>query len=116
MTGILISLGIWFILARPALAQLNENCTASVLNRNVTVNPDGGFEIPNIPVDQGFFRVRITCVETGNTLGGQSEFFVPVGNGTIPVGAIPLGVLQPPPTSIATASGQTTFTTAGAEY
>ncbi len=73
-------------------AQLNENCTASVLNRNVTVNPDGSFEIPNIPVDQGFFRVRITCVETGNTLGGQSEFFVPVGNGTIPVGAIQLGV------------------------
>lgn len=102
-----------FLAASSAYAQLNENCTASVLNRTTTINSDGSFTIPNIPVDQGFFRVRITCVETGSTLGGQSEFFVPVGNGTIPVGAIPLGVLQPPPTSIAIASGQTMFTTAG---
>ncbi|MFQ5853257.1 MAG: hypothetical protein ACE5JU_22080, partial [Candidatus Binatia bacterium] len=94
-------------------AQLNENCTASVLNRTATVNPDGSFEIPNIPADQGFFRVRITCVESGNTLGGQSDFFLPVPNGSVPLGAIPLGVLQPPPASVALTATETSLIAAG---
>ncbi len=31
MSGVLITFGLWIALGTPALAQLNENCTASVL-------------------------------------------------------------------------------------
>ena len=114
--GILVIVFFSSILAisKPAFAQLIENCTVSVLNQTVTVNPDdGSFEIPNVPADQGFFRVRVTCVEDGVTLGGQSEFFTAVANGTIAVGDIPLGVVDPPPTSIEIASSQTILNDSG---
>ena len=38
----------------PAMvAQLNQNCTVSVLNRTVQVNPDGSWVLPNIPANFG---------------------------------------------------------------
>jgi len=44
-------------LSQSALAQqLNENCTVSVLNRNVRVNPDGSWVLPNVPANQGPVR------------------------------------------------------------
>lgn len=48
-----------------APAQLNEHCTVSVLNRNVRVNPDGSWVLPNVPANFGPVRARATCVEKG---------------------------------------------------
>lgn len=40
-------------IARPALAQLNENCMVSVLNRTVRANPDGSWVLSNVPANFG---------------------------------------------------------------
>lgn len=64
-------LGFSLGLITPALAQLNEDCTANILNRRIQVNPDGTFLIGNVPVTTGAFRVRIVCEQewlTGNVL------------------------------------------------
>jgi len=37
----------------PVIAQLNQNCTVSVLNRNVQVNTDGTWVLSNILVHGG---------------------------------------------------------------
>lgn len=50
-------------------AQTGEICTASVLNRVVPVDPRmGAFEIPNLPVNGTFWRVRVTCSDGAVTL------------------------------------------------
>ena len=66
-----------------ALAQLNEHCTVSVLNRNVRVNPDGSWVLPNVPANLGQVRARATCVENGVTTSGESWHEV-TGGGTSP--------------------------------
>ena len=80
--------------------EINQNCTVSVLNRTVQASPNGSFNLSNIPADQGLFRARVTCNFDGTTVGGQSDFFVPIGNGTVPLGDIALGVIEPIPTAI----------------
>src|SRR5260370_6844418 len=37
----------------PAAAQLNQSCVVSVLTRNVQVNADGTWVLPNIPANFG---------------------------------------------------------------
>lgn len=54
--------------ARPAAAQLNENCVVSVLNRNVQVNPDGSWVLPNIPANFGPVRTRNLRSERGDSI------------------------------------------------
>ena len=71
LTAAIISAG----LVTPAVAQLNENCTVSVLNRNVQVNPGGAWAISNVPVNQGRVRARATCIFSGITKFGQSDLF-----------------------------------------
>ena len=53
---------------------LDENCTVSILNRSVQVNPNGRWEIQNIPVQPGVFRVRATCLGDQETVPGQTVF------------------------------------------
>jgi hypothetical protein len=97
-----------------AVAQLNENCTVSVLNRTVQVNPDGTWILPNIPANFGPVRARATCVQNGITQGGQSDFFVLPSNGAITLPPIILGPTTPIPTSVSLSTPSTTLTTAGA--
>src|SRR2546426_8260036 len=66
-----------------ALAQLNENCTVSVLNRNVRVSPDGSWVLPNVPANFGLVRARVTCVVDGKTISGESEPFLIPANGVV---------------------------------
>ena len=54
-------------LCSAAFGQLNQNCTVSVLNRNVQVNPDGSWVLPNIPANVGQVKARATCVQNGMT-------------------------------------------------
>src|SRR5437764_13908557 len=83
-----------------ALAQLNENCTVSVLNRTVRVNPDGSWVLPNVPANFGQVKVRATCVENGVTRSGESDFFTIPANGAVNLPQIVLGAASKVPTSI----------------
>src|SRR5215472_19141761 len=83
-----------------AHAQLNQNCVVSVLNRNVQVNADGTWVLPNIPANFGPVRARATCVTNGVTQFGQSDFFTIPANGSTNVPRIILGHTTPIPTAI----------------
>ena len=101
-------------LTLPLSAQLNENCVVSVLNRNVSVNPDGTWVLPNIPANFGQVRARATCVQNGVTQSGQSDFFTLPANGSVTLPPIVLGATTPIPTGLSINSPVTTLTTAGA--
>jgi hypothetical protein len=66
-----------------AFAQLNQNCTVSVLNRTVSVNPDGSWVLPNIPANFGQVKARATCIQNGQTIFGESIFFTVPPNGAV---------------------------------
>ena len=98
----------------PATAQLNENCVVSVLNRNVSVNPDGTWVLPNIPANFGQVRARATCVQNGVTQSGQSDFFLLPANGSVTLPPIKLGATTPIPTGLSINTPITTLTSSGA--
>src|SRR5260370_17950976 len=84
----------------PLSSQIDENCSASLQNRSVQVSHDGTFVIPNVPVDTGFFRVRVTCKSGDITkTQGQSQFLVLVPNGQTLINGITLGTVDPSPVS-----------------
>src|SRR5215813_4341505 len=86
---------------RVIYGQLNENCTVSVLNRNVSVKPDGTWVLPNIPANQGRVRARATCIEHGATRFGQSNLFTIPANASLDVlPPITFGALTPIPQSL----------------
>jgi hypothetical protein len=87
--------------AQAGWAQLSENCTVSVLNRTVRVNPDGSWVLPNIPANFGQVKARATCVENGVTRSGESEFFTIPANGVINLPVIVLGATTQVPSSLA---------------
>jgi IgGFc binding protein/Bacterial Ig-like domain (group 2) len=90
----------FFWISAPARAQLNDSCTVSVLNRNVTAQPDGTWVIPNIPANQGRVRARATCIKNGATLSGQSDLFLVPANGAVNVKRIQFGTLSPIPDTL----------------
>jgi hypothetical protein len=107
----------------PAFAQLNQNCTVSVLNRTVPVNPDGSWVLPNIPANFGMVKARATCLQNGVTTFGESAFFSVQANTAVNLPAITLGQTTPIPTSLSlsnpatlTAAGQTAQLTVTATY
>src|SRR5882672_10502482 len=105
---------ILFSAAVPMSAQLDQNCTVSVLNRNVNVNTDGTWVLPNIPVNQGRVRARATCILNGITRFGQSDLFTVPLNGTINLQPIIFGAISPIPALLAVTATPPSITTAGA--
>ncbi|HET9792648.1 MAG TPA: Ig-like domain-containing protein, partial [Candidatus Angelobacter sp.] len=109
--------GLFILLAASATAQqplLGSNCTASIQNRQVKINADGSFAIPNVPVDQGFYRVHVVCKNPDGTItGGQSEFEVLVSNGETKIQQITLGTPSLAPESIAISAAKTSLTAIG---
>src|SRR5262249_21011675 len=107
-----------------ATAQLNQNCTVSVLNRNTQVGADGSWTLPNIPAGFGLVRARATCVNAGTTTSGQSDLFTITANHMNAIPPIVLGSSTPIPTSLTitapisnlTAAGQTVQLTVTATY
>ena len=98
---------IWCVLLFAALfgisqgfAQLNQNCTVTVLNRTVSVNPDGSWVLPNIPANFGQVKARATCIQNGVTTFGESNFFTVPANGAVNLPAITMGVTTPIPVSL----------------
>ena len=97
-----------------AMAQLNENCTVSVLNRTAQVKPDGTWTLPNVPGGIGQVRARATCVEEGLTRSGQSDLFTLPASGLVDVSQIQLGVVDPIPESLTVSAPSTTLPSQGA--
>src|SRR5713226_5720586 len=100
-------------LCSAAMGQLNQNCTVSVLNRTVPVNPDGSWVLPNIPANFGQVKARATCIQNGTTVFGESDFFTIPANGAVNLPAITLGSTTPIPVSLAVSSSPSSLTTAG---
>src|SRR4030067_1722171 len=78
-----------------SIADLNENCTVSVLNRTAQVKADGSYVIPNVPSNMGLVRVRATCVENGVTRSGQSDWLAVPTSQAIYVGGSALAAFAP---------------------
>ena len=96
-----------------AQAQLNQNCTVSVLNRNVQVNPDGTWVLPNVPANIGQVKARATCVQNGVTISGESVFFTVPENGAVNLPTITLGSSNPIPTALSITPAAPTLSTIG---
>ena len=105
---------LFLCLAPIANAQLNDSCTISVLNRNVQVNTDGTWVLPNIPGNQGRVRARATCVFNGLTKFGQSDLFTVPVNDSITLQPIIFGVISPIPQLITVTPSVASITTLGA--
>jgi hypothetical protein len=100
-------------LCSAAMGQLNQNCTVSVLNRNVQVNRDGTWVLPNVPANVGQVKARATCVQNGVTTSGESAYFTVPVNGSVNLPTIKLGSSTPIPTSLAITPGAPTLSTIG---
>ncbi len=109
------AIGILALCAAPgALAQFNENCTVSVLNRNVRVNPDLSWVLPNVPANFGSVRARVTCIVDGQTISGESDLFTVPPNGVVNLPHIVFGQTTPIPTSLMLTAPTHTLTQVGA--
>src|SRR5437764_2748163 len=96
--------------AATAQGQLNERCIVSVLTRNVQVNPDGSWVLPNVPANFGQVRARATCVQNGVTTFGESAFFTVPANGAVNLPEIVLGATTPIPVSLSITPASVSFT------
>ncbi len=104
----------WTVASSSASAQLNQNCVVSVLNRNVQVNADSTWILPNIPANFGRVRARATCVENGITSFGESAYFIVPANGSVTLPPIALGSTTSIPTSLTISVPNVQLNTAGA--
>jgi hypothetical protein len=93
--------------------QLNENCTISVLNRNVRVRPDGSWVLPNVPANFGYVRARVTCIVDGRTISGESERFLIPPNGVVNRPRITFGETTPIPRAVTVTSAVGRLTALG---
>lgn len=97
-----------------AHAQLNENCTVSIVNRTARVDVGGSWRVENIPA-LGSVRARATCAESGTTLTGSSSFVTLQPDITNAFDAdIVLGVADPVPQSLTITTPATTLIDVGA--
>lgn len=113
--GLVVLSGLLAMQAPFAFAQLNENCTISILNRTANVQSNGSWRIDNVPANFGQVRARATCIENGVTRSGQSDFFNIEQNIINGFNAeIPLGVVDPIPESLTVSAASTTLTAVGA--
>ena len=90
--------------------RLDEDCIASILNRQVQVSPDGTFALGNVPVPVGAFRVRVVCERPEGVERAQSPFTLGVPNGETLMGEITFGVDDPVPVSLELSAATTVLT------
>ena len=77
-------------------------CVVSILNRTTFVQPDGSWQLDNVPSNVGLVRARMICVVNGVTLTGQSDYFEIIPNVVTQLDApIILGDVEPVPATIA---------------
>ncbi|HYB98790.1 MAG TPA: Ig-like domain-containing protein [Candidatus Limnocylindrales bacterium] len=92
--------------------ELDQTCTAKILTRNVAVNADGTFAIPNIPMPAGPFRVRVLCLREEGTMYGQGPFVTGVPDGSTNVGPIETAQVDPIPVILQIGATSTMLTAA----
>jgi Carboxypeptidase regulatory-like domain/Bacterial TSP3 repeat len=98
----------------PPPFSINDKCTATLLNRSIQISSDGTFALPNIPVDQGFYRVRIVCTNPNHTTTEAASAFLTLNAaGETLIGPLVVGNVDPAPVSIALNPSNATLTTAG---
>src|SRR5256885_410902 len=88
-------------LSSTALAQLDQTCTVSVLNRTAVVDSEGTWVLPNVPSTMGLVRARAICVANGLTRVGQSDFFAVPTDGIVRGVDIHFDAPAPVPNAIA---------------
>src|SRR5919198_857957 len=94
----------------PPSPRLNQDCTATVLNRLVQVSPNGAFAVGNVPVPVGAFRVRVVCERASGVDLGASPFILGVPNGETVFGPITFGLTDPITVSLSITSPATVLT------
>jgi len=100
--------------ANASKANSNDKCVSSVQNRNTRSLPNGAISIPNIPVDQGFYRLRIECADQDATKRhGVSDFVTLVPNGITIFRNLHFGQVEAPPDAIQMFAANTVLTTVG---
>ncbi len=93
---------------------LGANCVVSILNRSVEVRSDGSWVLPNIPANIGRVRARATCVNSGVTASGQSDYFLVPANGVLnDVPPIVFDVVAPVPVRLSVAAPSPTLVGVG---
>jgi hypothetical protein len=92
---------------------LDQDCTVSVLNRNVRVGADGSWVLPNVPANFGQVRARATCIHAGLTVSGESDLFSLATNGVINLPEITLGISTPIPVSLRITPAHVSLTSEG---
>ena len=105
--------GLLGLVAVSSYAQLNQNCTVSVLNRNVQANADGTWVLPNVPANLGQVKARATCVQNGVTVSGESAFFTLTANTAANLPPIVLGSASQIPVSLSISPASPSLTTVG---
>ncbi len=118
------TLAVILLVPTALMAQLDETCVVSVLNRTAPVDADGVWVLPNVPANLGQVRLRATCIEDGATRSGQSDFFTVPADGIVQVADIAFDDPQPVPATLTlttpeamlTSVGQTVQVTATASY
>ena len=89
---------VWFAASvSHAAPTLNETCTINILNRTTQVQPDGSWILPNIPSNMGRIRARINCLQGGQTVSGQSDWFSMGPAGVVDVGNFSFQTVDPAP-------------------
>ena len=84
-----------------AAVKLDQNCVVSLLNRTVQVGANGGWSMPNVPSTMGRIKARATCLQNGQAISGESDYFSVVNNGIATVGDIKFDNIEQLPSSVA---------------
>ena len=114
-----LAAGLCLLSAAPARSQqaqtvqLDDNCTVSVLNRNVRVHSDGSWVLPNVPANFGLVRARATCVVDGETMSGESDPFVVPANGIVNLPKLTFTRSTPIPQALTVTASSGTIGTIG---
>lgn len=109
----LVAFALVLLSVSPLAAQLNENCTVSVLNRTAQVNAAGFWQITNIPADQGPIRARAVCTENGITTFGVSEWMNVPLNGLVFSEGVTFEAPPPVPASMTLTATKTALANLG---
>lgn len=66
--------------------QLDDTCLVSILNRTVQASPDGSWRMENVPSFMGQVPARASCLRSGLTESGQTDYFTVTNGGQADAG------------------------------
>src|SRR5262245_20711148 len=81
----------------PAVAQLQEDCVVTALNRSAKVGKDGSWQLGNIPTNRGPIRIRATCQSATGVKSGATGLLNLAPGASVDLPDILLGTPTPVP-------------------